>query len=108
MTDAALMQSLAEADRRRALAAMDPEDIDISDLDPAESEDWDDDQWERAFRSGLADTMEDDDDEGDYEDGDEDEDERETGDDEGSWRGVRDGLRHVSTSSTSRSGRVAP
>lgn len=108
MTDATLMRSLAEADRRRALAAMAPEDIDISDLDPAESEDWDDDQWERAFRSGLADTMEDDDDEGDYEDGDEDEDERETGDDEGGWRGARDGLRHVSTSSTSRPGRAAP
>ncbi|WBX83858.1 hypothetical protein [Sphingosinicella microcystinivorans] len=55
--DGALMRSLAAFDRIRGYADMCPEDIDISDLDPADAENWDDDQWERAFRSGLADTM---------------------------------------------------
>lgn len=55
--DGALMRSLAAFDRIRGYADMRPEDIDISDLDPEDAENWDDDQWERAFRSGLADTM---------------------------------------------------
>ncbi|MBW7946039.1 MAG: hypothetical protein H3C60_06270 [Sphingomonadaceae bacterium] len=55
--DGALMRSLAAFDRIRGYADMRPEDIDISDLDPEDAGNWDDDQWERAFRSGLADTM---------------------------------------------------
>ncbi len=59
MPDAALIRALSMADHMRACAAMRPEDIDVSDLDPAESEGWTDEQWERAFRSGLVDEMED-------------------------------------------------
>lgn len=38
---------------RDRIAAMAPEDIDVSDLDIAQCEDWDELQWERADRSGF-------------------------------------------------------
>lgn len=92
--DAELMMSLVEADRLRAYASVRPEDIDTSDLDPDEFEDWDDDQWERAYRSGFIDALgqfdaEDD----DEDDEDADEDAESADPDETPW--------HVSTSSTS-------
>ncbi len=40
---------------REKIMATAPEDIDISDLDIAEREEWDELQWERADRSGLLD-----------------------------------------------------
>jgi hypothetical protein len=40
---------------REKIMATAPEDIDISDLDIAERDDWDELQWERADRSGLLD-----------------------------------------------------
>lgn len=36
------------------IAATAPEDIDTSDLDPVEADDWDDLQWARAERSGMT------------------------------------------------------
>jgi hypothetical protein len=94
LAETELMLALAEADRLKAYAAMRPEDIDTSDLDPDEFADWTDDQWERAYRSGLVDAVEQCDAEDDDED-DEDGDEEAAGADRGetSW--------HVSTSSTS-------
>ncbi|MBB4631866.1 hypothetical protein [Sphingosinicella soli] len=62
LADPGLMHTLTEAQRRRAYAAMRPEDIDTSDLDPANSEDWTADQWERAYHSGLIDEVDDGDD----------------------------------------------
>lgn len=102
LAETELMLALAEADRLKAYAAMRPEDIDTSDLDPDEFADWTDDQWERAYRSGLVDAVEQCDAEDDDED-DEDGDEEVAGADRGetSW--------HVSTSSTShRDDRLAP
>ncbi len=102
LAETELMLALAEADRLKAYAAMRPEDIDTSDLDPDEFADWTDDQWERAYRSGLVDAVEQSDAEDDDED-DEDGDEEVAGADRGeaSW--------HVSTSSTShRDDRPAP
>lgn len=102
LAETELMLALAEADRLKAYAAMRPEDIDTSDLDPDEFADWTDDQWERAYRSGLVDAVEQSDAEDDDED-DEDGDEEVAGADrdEASW--------HVSTSSTShRDDRPAP
>lgn len=94
LAETELMLALAEADRLKAYAAMRPEDIDTSDLDPDDFADWSDDQWERAYRSGLVDAVERCDAEDDDED-DEDGDEEAAGADRGetSW--------HVSTSSTS-------
>jgi hypothetical protein len=55
MTDQELAEQLAMHHERERIAAMAPEDIDISDLDPAEADDWDDLQWARAERSGMMD-----------------------------------------------------
>ncbi|MFN2259958.1 MAG: hypothetical protein ABR601_09005 [Parasphingopyxis sp.] len=42
----------------RALMAMPPEMVDVSDLDPAEAfESWDQQDWDRAFHSGLVDQV---------------------------------------------------
>jgi len=88
LAETELMLALAEADRLKAYAAMRPEDIDTSDLDPADCEDGTDDQWERAYRSGLVDALGDFDDDEDSEEGD---------------HADPDAVRsHVSTSSTSR------
>lgn len=48
----AVLQLKAERERLQTMA---PEDIDVSDLDIAHRETWDDLQWERAERSGLLD-----------------------------------------------------
>lgn len=102
LAETELMLALAEADRLKAYAAMRPEDIDTSDLDPDEFADWTDDQWERAYRSGLVDAVEQCDGDGDDED-DEDGDEEVAGADRGETP------RRVSTSSTShRDDRPAP
>lgn len=94
LAETELMLALAEADRLKAYAAMRPEDIDTSDLDPDDFADWTDDQWERAYRSGLVDAVEQCDAEDDDEH-DEDGDEEVAGADRGGTP------RHVSTSSTS-------
>jgi hypothetical protein len=94
LAETELMLALAEADRLKAYAAMRPEDIDTSDLDPDDFADWTNDQWERAYRSGLVDAVEQCDAEDDDED-DEDGDEDVAGADRGETS------RHVSTSSTS-------
>jgi hypothetical protein len=41
----------------KRIMATPPEEVDISDLDPAGADDWTDEQWLRADRSGLTDTM---------------------------------------------------
>jgi len=46
-------EQLAALERYRELARMDPEDVPVDDLDWEECDDWDEDQWERAFRSGM-------------------------------------------------------
>jgi hypothetical protein len=89
-----ILRVLAEADRLNAYAAMSPEDIDTADLNPDEFEDWTDDQWERAYRSGLVDAI------GPFNADDDDE------DDEEGAEGRKEGAPaetpwHVSTSSTS-------
>lgn len=95
LAETELMLALAEADRLKAYAAMRPEDIDTSDLDPDDFADWTDDQWERAYRSGLVDAVE----QCDAEDDDEDD---EDGDEEVAGADRGETSRHVSTSSTSR------
>lgn len=56
-SDAELMKSLQLSHAREAILATPPEDIDTSDLDPQQMEDWDDLQWERANRSGFLDKI---------------------------------------------------
>lgn len=46
-------EQLVALERYRELARMDPEDVPVDDLDWEECDDWDEDQWERAFRSGM-------------------------------------------------------
>ncbi|MGP1283344.1 MAG: hypothetical protein ACTS1X_10245 [Parasphingopyxis sp.] len=41
----------------KRLMAMRPEEVDISDLDPAAAEEWTEEQWLRAEHSGLADRL---------------------------------------------------
>lgn len=48
-----LLAAISLHSGRERINAMAPEDIDVSDLDIAEREEWDDLQWERADRSGL-------------------------------------------------------
>lgn len=48
-----MMAQLAKSAEMIRINTMPPEDINISDLDVAEREEWDDLQWERADRSGL-------------------------------------------------------
>lgn len=52
-SDADIMVALELQAGRERIAAMAPEDIDVSDLDVAQCESWDDLEWERADRSGL-------------------------------------------------------
>lgn len=105
LAETELMLALAEADRLKVYAAMRPEDIDTSDLDPDDFADWTDDQWERAYRSGLVDAVEQCDGDGDGEDDEDDED----GDEEAAGADRGETPRHVSTSSTSHDGdRPAP
>ncbi|QTD54886.1 hypothetical protein [Parasphingorhabdus cellanae] len=48
-----LLAAITLHSERETIQAMAPEDIDVSDLDVADCEDWDDLQWERAERSGY-------------------------------------------------------
>ncbi len=48
-----LLAAISFHSERERIGAMAPENIDVSDLDIAEREEWDDLQWERADRSGL-------------------------------------------------------
>ena len=48
-----LMARMERHDERQRISQTPPEEIYISDLDIAEKDDWDDLQWERAYRSGL-------------------------------------------------------
>ncbi|MEH6756876.1 MAG: hypothetical protein V7676_05140 [Parasphingorhabdus sp.] len=52
-SDAELLEAWANRNEYMRISAMAPEDIDVSDLDPAESDSWGDMDWERASRSGL-------------------------------------------------------
>jgi len=52
-SDNDLLAAISLHSERERIMAMAPEDIDVSDLDIAERETWDDLQWERADRSGL-------------------------------------------------------
>ncbi len=54
LSDDELASRLAMLHERERIAAMAPEDIDISDLDPSEADDWDDLQWVRAEYSGMT------------------------------------------------------
>lgn len=51
--DEELFARLEMCQERERIARTSPEDIDTSDLDPYEAEDWDDLQWARAERSGM-------------------------------------------------------
>jgi hypothetical protein len=53
LSNSDLLATLTLHSEREKIMATAPEDIDISDLDIAERDDWDDLQWERADRSGL-------------------------------------------------------
>ncbi|MEH6790440.1 hypothetical protein [Parasphingorhabdus sp.] len=53
LSERELMDRLVMNEERARIAAMNPQDIDISDLDPAEANDWDDLQWARAEYSGM-------------------------------------------------------
>lgn len=53
LSDDELISRLELFEERERIAATAPEDVDISDLDPFEAEDWDELQWERADRSGM-------------------------------------------------------
>lgn len=53
LSDEALLSRLEMFQERERIAAMAPEDVDTSDLDPYEADDWDDLQWARAERSGM-------------------------------------------------------
>lgn len=55
LSDAALLARLEMFQERERIATMAPEDVDTSDLDPYEADDWDDLQWARAERSGMMD-----------------------------------------------------
>ncbi|MEP2103751.1 MAG: hypothetical protein ABJP02_16590 [Parasphingorhabdus sp.] len=55
MSNSDLLATISLHSEREKIQAMAPEDIDVSDLDIAEREEWDDLQWERADRSGLLD-----------------------------------------------------
>lgn len=55
MSDDELFARLELCQQRDRIAAMAPEDVDTSDLDPYEADDWDDLQWARAERSGMMD-----------------------------------------------------
>ncbi|MEH6756808.1 MAG: hypothetical protein V7676_04785 [Parasphingorhabdus sp.] len=48
-----VMAQFSKSTEMIRINSMAPEDINVSDLDIAEREDWDDLQWERAHRSGL-------------------------------------------------------
>lgn len=54
-SDDELLNRLEMFQERERIAAMAPEDVDTSDLDPYEADDWDDLQWARAERSGMMD-----------------------------------------------------
>jgi len=54
-SDEALLARLEMCQERDRIARTPPEDIDTSDLDPYEAENWDDLQWARAERSGMLD-----------------------------------------------------
>ena len=54
-SDEELLARLEMCQERDRIARTPPEDIDTSDLDPYEAEDWDDLQWARAERSGMMD-----------------------------------------------------
>ncbi|ATW02790.1 hypothetical protein [Sphingorhabdus sp. YGSMI21] len=54
-SDEELLERLEMFHERELIAAMAPEDVDTSDLDPYEADDWDDLQWARAERSGMMD-----------------------------------------------------
>ncbi len=53
LSNSNLLATIALHSEREKIQAMAPEEIDVSDLDIAEREEWDDLQWERAERSGL-------------------------------------------------------
>lgn len=48
-----MIEQLKTRQERERIDALAPEDVDISDLDPAAAETWDDMQWYRAERSGM-------------------------------------------------------
>ncbi len=52
-SDSDLLAAISFHAERERIMAMAPEDINVSDLDIAEREEWDELQWERADRSGL-------------------------------------------------------
>lgn len=54
-SDEELLARFEMCQERKRIARTPPEDIDTSDLDPYEAEDWDDLQWARAERSGMMD-----------------------------------------------------
>jgi len=55
LSDEELLARLEMFQERERIATMAPEDVDTSDLDPYEADDWDDLQWARAERSGMMD-----------------------------------------------------
>lgn len=55
--DEALLAQLEEREAVKAIEAMDPADVDISDLDLDEREEWDDADWARAIHSGWLDRI---------------------------------------------------
>ena len=55
LSDEELISRIELFEERERIAATAPEDVDTSDLDPVEAEDWDDLQWARAERSGMMD-----------------------------------------------------
>ncbi|MGB5482915.1 hypothetical protein [Parasphingorhabdus sp.] len=55
LSDEELISRLEMFQERERIAATAPEDVDTSDLDPVEADDWDDLQWARAERSGMMD-----------------------------------------------------
>jgi hypothetical protein len=55
LSDDELLSRLDMFRERERIAAMAPEDVDTSDLDPHEADGWDDLQWARAERSGMMD-----------------------------------------------------
>lgn len=55
LSDEALLARLEMFQERERIATTAPEDVDTSDLDPYEADDWDDLQWARAERSGMMD-----------------------------------------------------
>ena len=55
LTDDELFSRLEMFRERERIAATAPEDVDTSDLDHYEADDWDDLQWARTERSGMMD-----------------------------------------------------